>query len=144
MEFRLYTTTSDTNTLEKTLTNEKIINGDMASDFDVLEPDINIASYESIYNYCFIPKFNRYYYIEQVSVIRRNMYKLSLRVDVLMTYKDAIKEVTATVETCENYNHYDTGNNYNVEARETVTTKEFQGKFNETGSLILITMKGGI
>lgn len=42
------------------------------------------------FNYVYIPIFNRYYFVNDVTSIRNNLWSVSLSVDVLMTYKDAI------------------------------------------------------
>ena len=41
-------------------------------------------------NYCYIPKFNRYYYIQNVVSEYTNLFTIELKVDVLMSYKTDI------------------------------------------------------
>ena len=41
-------------------------------------------------NYCYIPEFNRYYYIEDIVSINNNLWQLILKVDVLMSWKKEI------------------------------------------------------
>lgn len=43
-------------------------------------------------NYAYIPKFNRYYFITDVVSVRANLWEVSMRCDVLMSYKDIIRQ----------------------------------------------------
>lgn len=139
MDFYLYKTTSDKNVVDKVLTNEKKITGDTNNDFDILSPELKFKGVVTDYNYCYIPKFNRYYFIDNISVFRKNLTIMTLQCDVLMTYKEALKKVIATNVESENYNAYDSDNSYHTEVKETYTKKEFQNNFNENGTLILIS-----
>lgn len=42
------------------------------------------------FNYCYIPEFKRYYFIENITSIRNNIWEIEMKVDVLMSYKDII------------------------------------------------------
>ena len=54
----------------------------------ILEFDVGLSNVPN-YNYCYIPSFNRYYWIEEWTN-RGALWIASLKVDVLATYKDAI------------------------------------------------------
>ena len=54
----------------------------------VLEFDVGLSNVPN-YNYCYIPSFNRYYWVEEWTN-RGALWIASLKVDVLATYKDAI------------------------------------------------------
>ena len=43
-------------------------------------------------NYCYIEAFKRYYYITDIVSIRQGLWSISMSVDVLMSYKDIIKQ----------------------------------------------------
>ena len=53
-------------------------------------------------NYAYIPNYQRYYYVDSVTVGRNGMYVVQLSVDVLMTYADAIRNLSATISRQEN------------------------------------------
>ena len=53
-------------------------------------------------NYAYIADYQRYYYVDSVTVGRNGMYVVQLSVDVLMTYADAIKNLSATISRQEN------------------------------------------
>lgn len=59
-------------------------------------------------NYCYIEEFGgRYYYITNIVSINQTLWELHCHVDVLMTYKEQIREQTAVVARQEGqYNMY--------------------------------------
>lgn len=56
-----------------------------------------IYNYVLSANYVYIPEFNRYYFINDIISIRTNMWRLNMHVDVLMSYKNQIKQMNAFV-----------------------------------------------
>lgn len=95
----LFKTNSENNRVVKTLTDEKQLSGELRNQTSVLNPSIRIESADNIstYNYAYIPEFGRYYYITDIVSIRTNCWVVSLRCDVLMSYKDEIKTITGVV-----------------------------------------------
>lgn len=68
------------------------IRGTLRDECSVSNPVITIeyATFPT-FNYCYIPTFSRYYYIDNIIVLRNGVYELYLRCDVLMSFKDVIK-----------------------------------------------------
>lgn len=95
----LFKTNSENNRLTKTLTNEKQLTGTLKEQTSILNPSIVISSDENIstYNYAYISEFGRYYYITDIVSARNGLWRVQLRCDVLMSYKDEIKNVTGVV-----------------------------------------------
>lgn len=56
-----------------------------------------IYNYVLSANYVFIEEFNRYYFITDIISVRNNMWRLNMHVDVLMSYKEEIKQQDAFV-----------------------------------------------
>lgn len=56
-----------------------------------------INNYVLSANYVYIPDFNRYYFINDITSVRQNLWRLSLHVDVLMSYQKEIKNTNAFV-----------------------------------------------
>lgn len=50
------------------------------------------------FNYVYVGAFRRYYTVTDFTTIRQNLWEISLSLDVLMTYKDVIKNTTAFVD----------------------------------------------
>ena len=42
------------------------------------------------FNYVYIPIFNRYYFVTSLSSVSKNVWRMELNCDVLMTYKEQI------------------------------------------------------
>lgn len=95
----LLKTNSENNRVVKTLTDEKQLSGELRNQTSVLNPSIRIESADNIsaYNYAYISEFGRYYYITDIVSVRTNCWVVSLRCDVLMSYKDEIKTITGVV-----------------------------------------------
>lgn len=49
------------------------------------------------YNYCYVEEFGRYYFITNIVSVNFTLWEIHCHVDVLMSYKDQIKEQTAIV-----------------------------------------------
>ena len=56
-----------------------------------------INNYVLSSNYVYIPDFNRYYFINDITSVRQNLWRLTLHVDVLMSYKKEIGNTKAFV-----------------------------------------------
>lgn len=83
--------TTNHNVIGKT-TNKKAmhtIDTPLKQDTNRLNPTILIYSDLSleIMNYCYIDEFNRYYFIDRIEQVRKNLYRIHCKVDVLESYK---------------------------------------------------------
>ena len=141
---KLYVNKSSNNTVTKELSNEIELNIVLKDDTIIENPIIILRKTETIatalhdFNYCYIPKFDRYYYIESREALNATTWKLNCRVDVLMSFKTEIKKLKAIVERSNKYfNTYITDDSYTVQNRTRVQTKEFPSGF-ENDSLLLI------
>lgn len=141
MIIEFYRTANENNRLEKTLTDKYIIDGTLKSDFDIINPVIVLKdSVIARYNYCYIPDLNRYYFIDKIDIVK-NTLNVMLSIDVLMSYKEQIKELNVIVSASESNPYY---NNY-INGYDVRTDKEilnFENNFNEQGELILIALYG--
>lgn len=96
----LFKTASENSRVVKDLTDEKQLSGELRNQTSVLNPKIRIESAENIagYNYCYIPEFGRYYYIVDITSVRTNIWEVSMRCDVLMSYSAQIKALRPIIE----------------------------------------------
>lgn len=88
---RFYQISDSYNVLGKTNSRSPLytVDSPLKKDTNMLKPELIIYSVNSleIMNYCYISEFSRYYFIEDIKQIRKNLYKLKCRVDVLESYK---------------------------------------------------------
>lgn len=50
------------------------------------------------HNYIYIPKFKRYYFIDNITSVRKGLWRISMSVDVLMSFRDKINNLTGIVK----------------------------------------------
>lgn len=89
-----YTISDAPNVLSKTLAASNTImsiNAVLKDDVDILKPDLILQYRDSLLlcNYCYIPKFNRYYFV-RVEVLTAERIVLHCTVDPLMSFKSDI------------------------------------------------------
>ena len=91
MQIDFYKNTVPKNRLYRNLTGHLVSQGHLIDPCDVLNPVIKMAynAYHVNINYCFIPDFGRYYFIEDY-VIEGDTITLHMHVDVLYTYRNTI------------------------------------------------------
>ena len=142
MDIQLYKTTSENNRLDKVLTDVKNVVGTCRDSIDVETPLVTMKGYIHDYNYCYIPAFRRFYFIENSSMIG-GLTTLSLKVDVLMSFKDKIRLLEVLLDKQEtSHNNPYWNNGYIVDQRPKMDKITFKNNFVK-GEYILITIKGG-
>ena len=80
-------------------TNKYVMDG---NGLDVTDNGIRITFEDAtnallVSNYCYIPEFGRYYYIDDIISLRTGLWELSMSVDVLMSNKEKIATQVAMV-----------------------------------------------
>lgn len=92
MTIELSTTTSPQRKIIKTLSNTITREIQLKDDNNVCTPTVLLTYVRNIdrYNYAYIPALHRYYWIDSITEMVGGICALSLKVDVLMTYKPDI------------------------------------------------------
>lgn len=98
----LYKQNDENDVLEKNLTFVGLIQGKFNHSISVKNVNIDYYSFQDNFNYVFIPKLKRYYYVDSIEIISNDYTRLHLKEDVLMSWKDLIKNQTAYVNRNEN------------------------------------------
>lgn len=100
-EFTLYKNSAEMHRVDKSAYLELVgtISGVFRDETSITNMSITIE-YDRVidFNYVYIHSFNRYYYVTDVTLINYNLYEISLSVDVLMSYKDAIKNCKGFID----------------------------------------------
>lgn len=137
----LYQNLSENNRMDKDLNPPITFQGDLREDSSIINPVITIESPVNIvciYNYAFIPEFNRYYFINDVVTISNTLTQISLHVDVLMSFKDYIKANLATTRRQENdWNLYLNDGSFRTYQYKTVGTYKFSNGFPKDNHLVM-------
>ena len=106
------TNSSPVNRIDKDLTTVITVTGTLRDGVSILNPEIEIESgltedLVGTINYAYIEVFNRYYFVTDIKTEINGLWIVSMHVDVLMTYKDEIREQNAVVARQEEtYNMY--------------------------------------
>lgn len=144
MTIKLYKTFDQKEKLNKTLLNEKTLTGTLKSKMSIIKPSIllhNVNINFSDYNYCYIVDFDRYYFINDISIETCNLFELKLNEDVLMSFNDDIKNMTVEVSQGTLYNS-DKVDCETSDKKTLVNSIDLQNPFDNNGFLYLTTIKG--
>ena len=146
MRVILYNTTSDNRVLSKNIALIKEIDAELKDANNVISPTLKIQRFEGWekVNYIYIKSFNRYYYVNTIKQLLGNTILLDCSVDVLMSNKDAIGNLTCIIDKQENSSttysdkYLDDGS-FVTECRTFNSILNFPAGFNDDGEFILIT-----
>lgn len=140
-EVKLYNLKSDTNVIDKIATNEKTFNCISRQPINLLLPEIIIEG-DNIenFNYAYIPNLKRYYFITDITLLKANIFRLNLRVDVLTTYKRDIKNSYGSFIVQSMHNPY--FGEYEIESRKEIERLDFENPFDKNGVIIMVALKG--
>lgn len=148
MTITFYYNTSDNNVLDKQIQEAftSPMLGILRDESSILAPVITVEASVSSFanvNYAYISEFGRYYYIEDISSIRNGLTQITMRVDVLMSYKDQIKNSSALVKrNAYNYNLLLNDGSLAAYADGHVLAYQFSSGFS-TENYVLIVAGGG-
>ena len=144
MQIILYQNKSEKNKINKDLTQVEVLTGNLRNDTSLQKPSIRIERNDPTgFNYCYIPQFNRYYFVDDVIINRNNILTLTLSVDVLESFKTQILAQSAIINknTTDN-NKYLNDENWLTTVKRKTDIVNFSNGFLESGEFILITAGG--
>lgn len=91
MEIKLYSTDSNANVLNKKLTLVNTIDG-VITDYEQNYDNVRLNLHTSdIFNYIYIPSFNKYYFVDNIEMAENGMNFYECRCDLLMSFSDVVK-----------------------------------------------------
>lgn len=134
------------NAVNKTLQANEEYTGVLNATFNVLTPVVRFRTRTPVsFNYVFIESLNRYYFVSELNQ-DGDICTVRLRVDVLQTYKEKILASSATLTKGANVNKYLSNRSNVVDVRPNFRKLDFPNKelINETGSIIMVTIKGNV
>ena len=147
MEVILYKNSSENNVIGKSLAQIKSVECNLKNDVSIINPTLVLYYTANLLdsNYCYIPKFNRYYFIDEIVPITADRCIVKCRVDVLESFKNNILNLDCIVDKQEKEiasNKYINDGSFVTTSKQFNRMIEFPNGFNEKGSYILICAGG--
>ena len=143
MEVQFFYNTSDARVINKNLIVGETFEGQARDEVNILTPVIIFDTDEILrYNYAYIPQFQRYYSITDKNVFREGLFMVTFSVDVLMSFRGHILQLTAVVDKQsmpENGDEYIDDSSLVTDNVMFTTVYNYPDGFNDTPELILIT-----
>lgn len=139
---KAYNTNSSSNTLNKELVLVSDIEIKFKKEVNRYNPTI-MLKYDDIidFNYMYIPKLNRYYFVEDIEIYPNKIFTLTLKCDVLMSFKDDILNSEGNITSQTNYNDY-YNFDYASEVRKETNIYNSNVMLDDTKTMILCTIGG--
>ena len=112
----------------------------MLEDTSIIDPTFILGTATNVMkaNYMFVPDLKRYYYIKD-KILSKNRIYAQCHVDVLMSFKEAIKDTWAIMERQENnFDLYLNDSLISIENPNDIRTINFPSGFNESTNYLLI------
>lgn len=145
MTINFYTCTDPDNVVNKSLGNGSAITGEFKQDGSVTDPVILIRSATvPAGNYVYISDFGRYYYIEKLVNKAKELWELTLHVDVLKTYASAIMNSPCIVAKTagNNFNLYLPDPNFKCQQNDRIGMVKFPNGFDVNNPYFYVTLFG--
>lgn len=143
MKIDLYKNTSSENTIDKIITDKKTFEGTLKNTIDITTFSVIFNFFEdwNDFNYIYIEKLNRYYFVESKKIVNNSLIQYDLIEDVLMSFKDLIRNQNILLTESETaFNG--SKNNYMAENKLTVANDyEMADLFTSDKSGVLITVR---
>lgn len=139
MTISFYNCTDDSVVVNKTLVSPLTLTGYLREATSIMEPVISIEAETLVgKNYAYISEFGRYYFITDIVSEVNGLWRVSMKVDVLMSFKDQFLLLQAIVgRNEERFNHYITDGKVVTRADPIIITKRFPGNHFLKNNLVL-------
>lgn len=144
MEIQLCINNSEVNKINKVLSDSISLQGTLKSETSVVRPEILIEiENPSRFNYAYIPEFNRYYFINDITSVNNNLWRISMNVDVLESFKTEILSQNCIIEKSTlGFDLYLPDENLVTLVKTKTDIVNFPSGLLDTGEFILITAGG--
>lgn len=146
MNIKLYKNNSENEKIGKSLVELGTLSGNIREGTSIINPVIttsnSVIEHLQNLNYIYIPDFNRYYFVTDVSTIRNGIWVLSCRVDVLESFKSEILSQKAVISRQEKkWNLYLDDGIFKTYQNPHIICKRFPQGF--TGQSFVLAVAGG-
>ena len=142
MNITFYKNSSEKEKIGKSLSSGLTLSGNLRDECSITSPSILVEATSLVdYNYCYIPEFKRYYFISDITSVRNNLWRVSLKCDVLESFKSDILNSSCIINKQQNQsysNNIDDGSYIN-RVDSFIEIANYQNGFNADGEFILLT-----
>lgn len=143
MNITFYKNSSEKEKIGKSLSSGLTLSGNLRDECSITSPSILVKATSLVdYNYCYIPEFKRYYFISDIVSVRNNLWRVSLKCDVLESFKSDILNSSCIINKQSGIGKsnslFDDGSYVN-EIDTFTEVAEFSSGFNKSGEFILLT-----
>lgn len=113
---------------------------------NVMSPNVTLKAGDEIFtkNFAYIPNFKRYYFVRSIEIAPNGLYTLELAEDVLMSWRDDIKNCEVMLARSADFrNYYLADERLPITQRTLTWNKTFsETPFNETSFDAIVTIMG--
>ena len=141
MNITLYVNSSEKNKIGKALTTVDVLQGSIKGESSIINPTI-LIEYDNptAFNYVYIDAFSRYYFVNDVIVVRNGLLRVSLTVDVLESFAAAILSQNVIIDkNTTDFDLYLPDENLLTLVKTKTDIINFPSGLLESGEFILIT-----
>lgn len=146
MEITFYVNNEEPEKVNKSLGTGQTFEGTLKDSVIIERPSILIETDIDIndYNYFYIPEFNRYYFRTDIEIVRNNLFRISGRTDVLMSFKEPMKNFQVILDHSEvtGVTNYQSSPVWQSLVKTKTDIINFPYGLSENGEFILITAGG--
>lgn len=145
MNITLCVNNSEKNKLGKSLSNLTVFSGSLKEETSVTSPVVLMElENPTAFNYAYIPEFGRYYFINDMVSVRTGLWRLSMKVDVLESFKTNIQGIPVILSdsTETGKEMYLPDNVWKSKVKELTDIVNFPSGLSDNGHFILITAGG--
>ena len=145
MQVDFYNNSSDNRQVVKKITAVKSITAECYEESSILNPMFICAYDVSLFkaNYLYVAYYERYYYINDITIIDGHRMRISAHVDVLMTYSDQILDLKCIIDKqATDKNMYINDGSYIITDKTFNQIVKFPSGLLDSGEFILITAGG--
>ena len=140
--FALYQNNSSNIRIDKSLDHLHTYDCILKDTTSIVNPTIRIKATDinvTKGNYGYIPKFKRFYYINNVRSINADIWEIDLHCDVLMSFRDDIIDHTVIFNHSEkSYNMYLNDGSLQMDSRPKITWNKFPNSLTNDGTYVLL------
>jgi hypothetical protein len=145
MDIILCVTPSEKNRIRKTIQSQRTYSGTLREQSNVVHPSILIEiDNPTLFNYLYIPSWNRYYFISEMTSVKNDLWRIDCTCDALMSFANAILglDVMPIASGVDGQNQYLDGPQWSTLVKDTTSTINFSSGLNASGEYVLITSGG--